>query len=308
MKLHLILILTFILLINSKRSKYPVYLLKKNYQNVSLPVVIWHGMGDSCCNPLSIGWIKSIIQKQLPGVYVHSLMIGDNVASDTEHGFIGNMNFLVEEACEKIRKDPYLRNGYNGLGFSQGGLFMRAVAERCPTPQMNNLISIGGPQQGIYGFPYCVGPTRLCRYVKTLLNYGAYTGFVQRNVVQAQYWHDPKQDDEYKTYNIFLADLNNENEINKKYKENLLKLKKMVLVKFLRDEMVVPKESEWFGFYDKSGVKVIPMENTTLYSDDKLGLKKLSDSGRMYLLECDGQHLQMSEDFFINKIIFPFLK
>jgi len=21
------------------------------------PVVLWHGMGDSCCNPLSMGWV-----------------------------------------------------------------------------------------------------------------------------------------------------------------------------------------------------------------------------------------------------------
>lgn len=32
--------------------------------------------------------------------------------------------------------------------------------------------------------------------------------------------------------------------LNEKYKENLLKLQNLVLVKFLNDTMVVPKESE----------------------------------------------------------------
>ena len=35
--------------------------------------------GDSCCNPLSMGSIKSLIEKEIPGVYVRSLEIGSNV-------------------------------------------------------------------------------------------------------------------------------------------------------------------------------------------------------------------------------------
>ena len=28
------------------------------------PLVIWHGMGDCCCNPLSMGSIKSFVEKK----------------------------------------------------------------------------------------------------------------------------------------------------------------------------------------------------------------------------------------------------
>ena len=45
----------------------------------STPVVIWHGMGDSCCNPLSMGSIKKLIEQQVKGIYVNSLEIGNNV-------------------------------------------------------------------------------------------------------------------------------------------------------------------------------------------------------------------------------------
>ena len=45
------------------------------------PVVIWHGMGDSCCNPLSMGSIKSLIEKNISGIYVKSLEIGNSVES-----------------------------------------------------------------------------------------------------------------------------------------------------------------------------------------------------------------------------------
>lgn len=35
-----------------------------------LPVVIWHGMGDTCCMPMSMGWVKKQIEDAVPGVYV----------------------------------------------------------------------------------------------------------------------------------------------------------------------------------------------------------------------------------------------
>jgi len=36
------------------------------------PVVIWHGMGDTCCYSFSMGMIKNELEKKLPGVYVYS--------------------------------------------------------------------------------------------------------------------------------------------------------------------------------------------------------------------------------------------
>lgn len=35
--------------------------------------------GDSCCNPLSMGAIKKLIETNITGVYVRSLEIGKNV-------------------------------------------------------------------------------------------------------------------------------------------------------------------------------------------------------------------------------------
>jgi palmitoyl-protein thioesterase len=46
-----------------------------------------------------------------------------------------------------IANDPQLQNGYNAVGFSQGGQFLRAVAQRCPSPRMRSLITIGAQHQ-----------------------------------------------------------------------------------------------------------------------------------------------------------------
>uniref|UniRef100_A0A914DK61 Palmitoyl-protein thioesterase 1 n=1 Tax=Acrobeloides nanus TaxID=290746 RepID=A0A914DK61_9BILA len=266
-------------------------------------------MGDSCCNPLSMGRVKKLLMTEIPNVYVHSLMLGDSFVTDTEHGFFANMNDLVAEACQKIESDENLKNGYNAIGFSQGGLFVRAIAQRCPNPPMKTLISFGGPQQGVYGFPYCPGEKHTCDLVRHLLNYGAYVSFVQNKVVQAQYWHDPYQKDDYIDKNIFLADLNNERQINQSYNENLAKLENFVTVKFLRDHMIEPKESAWFGYYPRDNTSVIvPLEESELFTKQLTGLKKLAEANRLKFESIDGDHLQIPHDVFVNQFINKYLK
>lgn len=64
------------------------------------------------------------------------------------------------------------------------------------------------------------------------------------SLVQAEYWHDPLNEDEYKLKNIFLPDLNNDVTINELYKQRLMALKKFVMVRFNQDTMVQPIASE----------------------------------------------------------------
>jgi len=51
------------------------------------PVVLWHGMGDTCCNPLSLGKIIKWIENKIPGIYVHSIQIGNSSEADASNGF-----------------------------------------------------------------------------------------------------------------------------------------------------------------------------------------------------------------------------
>uniref|UniRef100_A0A915CDA1 Palmitoyl-protein thioesterase 1 n=1 Tax=Parascaris univalens TaxID=6257 RepID=A0A915CDA1_PARUN len=266
-------------------------------------------IGDSCCNPLSLGWIKRILEREIEGVYVRSLMIGDNVVSDTEHGFFGNINEQIQQVCDKLANDEKLHDGYNAIGFSQGGLFLRGVAQRCSSPPMKNLISLGGPQQGIYGLPLCPGDVRVCDAVRHLLDMGAYIGFVQKSLIQAQYWHDPFDETTYKRYSAFLADANAENAMNQTYFDNLIKLNNFILVKFLNDSMVLPKESEWFGYYAQGNTStIIPLEKSKLYTEDRIGLRTLNEKGKLQFVAIDGDHLQMPESVFIKEIVNKYLK
>ena len=60
-----------------------------------------------------MGSIQTMLEDNLPGVYVHSLMIGNSVVEDTKNGFFLPVNQQVDMACKKIAEDPKLQNGFN---------------------------------------------------------------------------------------------------------------------------------------------------------------------------------------------------
>jgi len=270
-----------------------------------LPIVLWHGMGDSCCFSFSLGKFKKELETEVPGVYVLSIKIGSDLVEDVKSGYFVHPDKQLEEVCDLIKNDTKLQNGFNAIGFSQGSQFLRALKQRCSAARIVNLVSLGGQHQGVFGLPNCPGlSSKICEGLREMLNYGAYYSWVQDYLVQATYWHDPLNEDEYKKYSSFLADINNENEIKEEYKSNLLSLKRLVLVQFMNDTIVQPKESQWFGFYKPGQDKELQtMEETTLYTEDRLGLKQMNENGQLILLETEGNHLQFSKEFFIKNIL-----
>lgn len=272
------------------------------------PVVLWHGMGDSCCNPLSMGSVKKMLEKELDGAYVLSLMIGDSIASDTTNGFFMDVNAQIDFACNVIQKDQNLQNGYNAMGFSQGGQFLRGLAQKCPQPPMKQLISVGGQHQGVYGFPHCPGSWLVCKEVDKLLDLGAYTDYVQNHLVQAQYWHDPLNEEKYRKHSKFIADVNQEVTLNPTYKQNLMRVSNITFIMFNRDTMVIPKESEWFGFYKPGQAKeLMTLQESDIWKQDKLGLREMNSQGRLSFLKIESDHLRVPEAFWTDEII-PRLK
>lgn len=272
-----------------------------------VPIVLWHGMGDSCYNDLSMGKIRRRLESRLEGVYVKTLCFGDNLAEDAASGFFANANDQVDAACRAIAEDEKLQNGYNAMGFSQGGQFLRAVAQRCPSPPMKVLVSVGGQHQGVYGLPHCTGGP-ICDVIRKVLSVGIYWGWLQNGLVQAQYWHDGHSSRNYRRGSVFLADINNDRDDpslrNASYAANLANLEKLVLVKFNQDSMVVPRDSSWFEFYAPgSSSKILPLEESAIYKEDWIGLKQLAESGRLDRLAVNGDHLRMPVSWFFSEIV-----
>lgn len=58
---------------------------------------------------------------------------------DRSNGFWMPVFDQLAYACDIIKNDPNLQDGYHGLGFSQGSQFLRGIAQTCPEPPMINL-------------------------------------------------------------------------------------------------------------------------------------------------------------------------
>lgn len=102
------------------------------------------------------------------------------------------VNKQLATVCDMIHGDPNLSDGFHLIGFSQGGLFVRALAQRCPpAKRLGSVISIGGPQQGVYGLPFCPNGTTLplCLYLQRAISKSAYTDFIQSQYVLAIYFN-----------------------------------------------------------------------------------------------------------------------
>ena len=69
------------------------------------------------------------------------------MAEDQANGFFMPVAKQLEMACNMISGDEKLQQGFHAVGFSQGGLFLRALAQTCSSAKVLNLVSVGGPQQ-----------------------------------------------------------------------------------------------------------------------------------------------------------------
>ncbi|RTG86937.1 palmitoyl-protein thioesterase [Schistosoma bovis] len=111
-----------------------------------------------------------------------------------------------------------------------------------------------------------------------LLNITSFFHFVYytTSFVPAQYWHDPFKENVYRKYSRFLADINQEN---------------------------------WFGFYRRgSSTDIIKLRDSILYSEDRLGLKVLDKRGDLHLIEKTGEHLNFTNQWFIDNILIRYMK
>jgi palmitoyl-protein thioesterase len=276
-----------------------------------LPVVLWHGMGDTCCYSFSMGAVSDALKADgIP--YVYSVEIGDSEAADEFHGFFGDVNDAVAGVCQRLKADPNMAGGFNAVGFSQGGQFLRAYVERCNDPPVHNLISFGGQHMGVMDVPGCLGTNQtLCELMEKVLSLGAYLPGVNTFSVQAQYFRDPLRRDTYLNMNVFLPDINNELPTkNATYKANFASLSNFVLIMFGDDITVVPRSSEWFepirwGTDDPAAI--VPYNMTDLYKEDWIGLQTLDRTGRLHFLTCPGAHMQFTLDYLHSQVTVPYL-
>ncbi|KAK9313547.1 Alpha/Beta hydrolase protein [Lipomyces starkeyi] len=264
------------------------------------PVVIWHGLGDSYDSD-GMQRVAALIHEMHPGIFVHSVYLNRESSQDSKESLLGKLDDQLALVCDQLASIPELKHGFDGLGFSQGGLFLRGYVERCNSPKAYKLLTFGSPQNGVADFPPCNARDFVCRRRNAFLKTQAYSQYAQESITVAQYYRNPDQYDTYLERSGFLADINNERQVkNATYAENLSSLEELVLYLFTEDETVVPKETAWFAEVDKKTGVVSPLEEHQIYIEDWLGLKALGESGRLQFCSIDGQHMRITNETMIE--------
>ncbi|KAK4948564.1 hypothetical protein LTR10_012568 [Elasticomyces elasticus] len=267
-----------------------------------LPVVIWHGLGDSADNK-GLKEVAELIDETHPGTYTYIISaVGSAGSADRQASFFGNVTEQLDYVCHALAEDNILKTApaIDAIGFSQGGQFMRGYVERCGgwAPKVRSLITFGSQHNGIAEFQKCKSSTDwVCQGANALLKSSTvWSDFVQSRLVPAQYYRDTGDYENYLNHSNFLADINNERKVkNATYAKNIAALEKFVMVVFDKDRTVIPKESGWFAEVNLTSDSVTPLKDRPIYKEDWIGLRKLDEKGGLDFLSLAGEHMHFSE-------------
>jgi palmitoyl-protein thioesterase len=269
-----------------------------------LPLVIWHGLGDNYAAD-GLNDIAAFAQEINPGTFTYIIRLDEDASADRTATFFGNTTLQIEKVCADLAAHPILSTApaIDGLGFSQGGQFLRGYVERCNFPPVRSLVTFGSQHNGISEFQKCGTTDWLCKGAQGLLRSNTWSTFVQSRLVPAQYFRDPNQYSQYLESSNFLADINNERELkNQTYKKNMEKLERFVMYMFEDDTTVIPKETGWFA--EVNGTDITELRDREIYKEDWLGLKSLDKKGALIFETTPGNHMSITdkllEDVFKN--------
>ncbi|XP_028178708.1 lysosomal thioesterase PPT2 homolog [Ostrinia nubilalis] len=242
------------------------------------PVVLIHGIMTGSG---SMEMISHRIQEKHPGTIVYNVNRFESWSS------LETMwHQVLEIGLDVANISSRHPEGINLIGYSQGGLIARGIVQTFSNVSVDTFISLSSPQAGQYGagFLHLVFPGLVKDTVWELF----YSRVGQHTSV-GNYWNDPYHQELYETYSVFLPYINNHIKSAKTddFKNNLLRLKRLVLIGGPDDNVITPWQSSQFGYYDANET-VIEMRGQDIYKEDRIGLRALDASGRLHIVTTPG--------------------
>ncbi|XP_019097712.1 PREDICTED: palmitoyl-protein thioesterase 3-like isoform X1 [Camelina sativa] len=274
--------------------------------SVSVPFIMLHGIIAGCSDKINANF--TLLLHNLSGSPGFCVEIGNGVFTS----MFMPLAHQAEIACEKVKQMKELSKGYNIVARSQGNMVARGLIEFCDGgPPVYNYISLAGPHAGISFIPMChVSSFFFFILFDEIIKRGLYSDFAQNNAAPSGYYKIPTDITMYLESSKYLPKLSNEipNQRNSTYKDRFASLHNLVLVKFQDDKIIVPSESTWFGFYPDGDFKhVLPAQQTKLYTEDWIGLKKLDTAGKVKFVSVPGGHLDMAYQDVVTHVV-PYLQ
>jgi len=257
------------------------------------PVFFMHGL---TANAYLMGQIAFWVRQAFPGTKTFCIPVYENEKSFTS--LLAQLPDVAQYIRYVVRNNPKdFEGGYDLIGHSQGGMISRTLVEYMDDHAVHTLISMAGPQSGVYGDKVSENSgldkaNFQTMLLKVDLSKMMFFNSLQESNSVANMWNDPLDHSDYVKRNMFLpvyAGLTDDPRNNERRKANFCRLSKAV---FLVGDYgatpyeggIEPWQSGIFGFYaDGSDKEIVPMRKTQIYLDDTFGLKTLDESGRLIL-------------------------
>jgi len=246
------------------------------------PTVLMHGVLASKDN---MDELKNMLEINF-NIDVYNIEIGNGVSTS----IFTPMEMQLNKLCEEIYKIDALKDGFNFIGMSQGGLLARGYVEYCNKYPVVNLITLASPNGGVY--------------YKTPLADNYYEPYKQDSFSISNYWRDPYRYDLYLSNSTYLAQLNQE-VIANCIQNNLDVVKNFVMVWSPNDEVIMPPESGKFSLLFVNEIGDLYSQSifdTDLYKMGMLGLKTLNDNGRLKIFQTDCKHSYHKEPICFHQL------
>lgn len=206
------------------------------------------------------------------------------------------------------QSDPAFADGYHLVCHSQGALICRCLTEHMDDHSVDTLVSMAGPQLGVYDdafFSFFKHPALQTLTLDEVYKL-AYWDTAQETLSVANMWSDPYHAAEYLAGNVFLPLYNNVVSPDARYKANFLSLKKAIFTVGSQaggetyDGGIGPWQSAVWSYYNETG-DFVGMEGQQVYVEDTFGLRTMDERGDLTILVVDGvEH----NEWFDNKEVY----
>jgi palmitoyl-protein thioesterase len=222
-------------------------------------------------------------------IKVFNLEVGNGVFTS----IFTSMNSQLEILCDEIYKIDELKNGFNFIGMSQGGLLARGYVQYCNKFPVYNLITLASPNGGVY--------------YKTTLSDNYYEPAKQAEFSISNYWRDPYRYEIYLTNSTYLAQLNDETNdscVETYCMNNLDVVNKFLMIWSPNDEVIEPPQSGKLSLLQVVDGKLenIELFDTDLYKKNALGLRKMNEENRLQIFQTTCMHAQHKEKVCFDQI------
>ncbi len=249
-----------------------------NQTNNNYPTVLLHGV---LANKDNMNDLKNLLELNFK-IKVYNLEIG----SGTFTSMFTDMNTQLKMLCELIYSMDELKEGFNFIGMSQGGLLARGYVQYCNKYPVKNLITLVSPNGGVFD--------------NSNIAKDFYQEDKQKELSITNYWRDPYRYKSYLTNSTYLAKLNHEVEHIALYmiqENNLDVLENFIMVWSTNDEVIEPVESAKFSLQQviDGQLVVVDLFDTEIYQQDKLKLKTLNEENRLFIYKTNCDHSQHRE-------------